>query len=200
MLQHEFERPRNKHLMTDVYDWPAWIKFMGPVTLPLQFPVSRIALQFCVDAIPAFAVGSLSLKPAEFINLSLPPALRTKSENIMLLMLLPNNLAKGIAQKKYYDFAAKFELDDIATNGIDGIKIKIFSSSMDTKGREELLGMQTCSSYQGCPVCTHRWTPGSVVGRKAVVCDGYRCFLCSTSRARQKRFKYRGNEYHYRLY
>ena len=143
MLQHEFERPRNDIYMTDVYDTPAWSQFMGPVTSP----ISRVGFQFCVDAIPAFAVGSLSLKPAEFINLSLPPGVRTKSENILLLMLIPNTLAKGMAQKKYYDFAAKFELDEIVTNGIDGIKVKIFSTSMDTKGREELLGMQTCSSY-----------------------------------------------------
>ena len=68
---------------------------------------------------------------------------------------------------------------------------------MDTKGREELLGMQTCSSYQGCPVCTLKFTAGRCVGRKGIVCDGYRCFLSSTSRARQKRFTYRGIEYHY---
>ena len=78
--------------MSDVYDTTAWQEFMGPVC----FPISRIGLQFCVDAIPAFAVGSLSLKPAEFIVLSLPPALRTKSEYILLFLLLPNNLAKGM--------------------------------------------------------------------------------------------------------
>ena len=36
---------------------------MGEVT----FPILRIGLQFCIDAIPAFAAGTLSLKPAEFI-------------------------------------------------------------------------------------------------------------------------------------
>ena len=104
MIQHEFERPLNKEYMTDVYDCPAWQTFMGPAT----FPNKRMGLLFCVDAIPAFAAGTLSLKPAEFINLSLPPALRTLSENIMLLMLLPNNLEKGSAQKKYYNWAADF--------------------------------------------------------------------------------------------
>ena len=92
MLQHEFERPRNPLFMSDVYDTTAWQEFMGPVC----FPISRIGLQFCVDEIPAFDVGSLSLKPAEFIVLSLPPALRTKSEYILLFLLLPNNLAKGM--------------------------------------------------------------------------------------------------------
>lgn len=105
-----------------------------------QFPIQRIGLLFCVDGIPAFAAGTLSLKPMEFINLSLPPGVRCKAENIMLLMLLPSSLAKGQAQKKYYDFAAEFELNEMATKGVDGIKIKVFTTSMDTKGREELLG------------------------------------------------------------
>ena len=86
---------------------------MGSLTLPLE----RIGLLFCVDAIPAFAAGTLSLKPMEFINLSLPPGIRSKAENIMLLMLLPSSLTKGRAQKKYYDFAAEFELNDLATKG-----------------------------------------------------------------------------------
>ena len=82
--------------------------------------------------------------------------------------------------------------------GIDGIKIKIFSTSMDTKGREELLGMQSCQSYQGCPVCLHSWTPGRVLGRKQVVCDGYRCFLHADSAARQKSFTFQGGKYEFR--
>ena len=90
--------------------------------------------------IPAFAAGTLSLKPMEFINLSLPPGVRSKAENIMLMMLLPSSLDKGKSQKKYYDFAAEFELNELATRGVDGVKIKVFSTSMDTKGREELLG------------------------------------------------------------
>ena len=113
MLQHEHERPRNPDLMADVYDSEAWKEFMGPPT----FPNTRIALQFCIDAIPAFAAGTLSLKPAEFINLSLPPGIRNKSENILLLMLMPAALDKGQCQKKYYDFAAEFELNDLATTG-----------------------------------------------------------------------------------
>ena len=99
--------------MSDVCDSPAWVDFMGPVTSSLE----RIGLLFCVDAIPAFAAGTLSLKPMEFINLSLPPGVRSRAENIMLLMLLPSTLAKGRAQKKYYDFAADFELTDLATKG-----------------------------------------------------------------------------------
>ena len=112
-LQHEFERPKNAAYMTDVYDCPACMEFMGPATLDLK----RIGWLFCVDGIPAFAAGTLSLKPAEFINLSLPPGVRSQSENILLMMLLPSSLAKGQAQKKYYDFAAAFELNDLATTG-----------------------------------------------------------------------------------
>ena len=99
--------------MSDVYDSPAWIEFMGAATCPLE----RIGLLFCVDAIPAFAAGTLSLKPMEFINLSLPPGVRSKAENILLLMLLPSSLPKGAAQKKYYDFAATYELNDLALTG-----------------------------------------------------------------------------------
>ena len=112
-LQHEFERPKNADYMTDVYDSPAWKEFMGAATVDLK----RIGWLFCVDGIPAFAAGTLSLKPAEFINLSLPPGVRSKAENILLMMLLPSSLTKGQAQKKYYDFAAAFELNDLATTG-----------------------------------------------------------------------------------
>ena len=74
----------------------------------------------------------------------------------------------------------------------------MFSTSMDTKGREELLGMSSCQSYQGCPVCTHSWTPGALFSRKACVCDGYRRFLAAHSNARQAKFRYKGHVYEYR--
>ena len=97
-------------------------------------------LLLCMDGIPAFSFAKgVSLKPLEFKNLSLPPAQREKIDHILLLMLIPNTL-KGRALKKYFDFAAKFELNDLFYNGIDGIKVKVFSTSMDTPGRAELLG------------------------------------------------------------
>ena len=46
----------------------------------------------------------------------------------MLLMLLPSSLQKGKTQKKYYDFVAKYELNELATKGVDGIKIKVFTT------------------------------------------------------------------------
>ena len=114
-------------------------------------------------------------------------------------MLLPAAL-KGQSQKKYYDFVAAHELSEMAEIGITKnlIKVKVFSTSMDTKGREELTGMQTCQSYHGCPVCTHRFTAGAVLSQKKVVCDGYRRFLRADSRARQRRFRFHGHTYEYR--
>ena len=111
LIEHENQRPSNPELISDVYDTPAWKAFAGAASIPIQ----RILLLFCIDAIPAFAEGSYSLKPAEFINLSLPPALRGKAEHIMLLMLVPAAMKHG--QKKYFDFAARYELNDLFSTG-----------------------------------------------------------------------------------
>ena len=134
LINHEHERPFNPDLITDLYDTPAWQDFVACCGNDL-----RIILQFCIDAIPAFANNSLSLKPAEFINLSLPPALRAKAENIMLLMLVPATMNQG--QKKYFDFAARFELNELYTTGIDGVRVMVFGTSLDTKEKEEMTGM-----------------------------------------------------------
>ena len=112
LIQHEFERPRNRDIISDIYDTPAWRDFVGQASEP----VARIILQFCIDAIPAFAAGTLSLKPAEFIILSLPPALRGLAKNILLYMLIPSTMKEG--QKKYYDFAATYELNELYTQGL----------------------------------------------------------------------------------
>lgn len=112
LLDHEFTRPRNENLMSDVYDSPAWQSFMGPPTKPC----GRIGLQGCSDGFQAFNSGSYGMKPIEFNILSLPPALRFKPEFMLLLMLLPINV-KGFAQKKYYDFAADYELNSLFYRG-----------------------------------------------------------------------------------
>ena len=135
MCQHEFHRPSNDQMFTDVYDSPDWKKFMGPCT----YPNKRVGLQGCGDGIPAFAAGTLSLKPWMFMNLSLPPAVRSKPKYMLLFMLLQESIKQN-QQRKYFEFAATFELNDLFHQGINGIKIKIFSTSMDTKGREELSG------------------------------------------------------------
>ena len=112
MCQHEAWRPHNPDIMTDVYDSPAWQRLMGPAT----FPNTRLGFQFCIDGIPAFAEGSHSVKPGTWVNLSLPPTERGKPENIMLLIVIPTAI-KDPNVKKYYDFMATFELDDLFTNG-----------------------------------------------------------------------------------
>ena len=98
--------------------------------------------------------NTLSLKPAEFVILSLPPGLRIKVENMLLLMLLPSKM-KADQSKKYYDFAAKFELNDLCETGVSGVKVKVFGTTIDTPGRNEILGMESVSSFTGCHVCTH---------------------------------------------
>ena len=194
LIQHEYERPRNPDYITDVYDTAAWREFMGPP----KYPNDRIGFQICVDGIPAFAANTFSLKPLACMNFSLSPAVRGKVRFMLLMMLIPATLKEG--QKKYYDFAAQYELNRLSSEGINGIKVKIFGTSMDTKGREELLGMQACQAYQSCWVCTHSWTPGRLVGRRQCIFDGYRVFLAPTSRARRQTFMYKGQKYQFRYH
>jgi len=111
LLRHEFDRPKVKGLISDIYDTSAWREFVSSLGDGL-----RIMLQYCVDGIPAFAADTKSLKPAEFIILSLPPSVRGQAKNILLHMLLPGDL-KGLAQKKFYDFAATFEMNELFTRG-----------------------------------------------------------------------------------
>ena len=139
MCQHEFNRPRNSAIWTDVYDGTAWKEFMGPC----DYPNDRLGLQGCGDGIPAFSANTLSLKPWMWMNLSLPPGSRTKPKYMLLFMLLQQSI-KQEQQRKYFDFAAKFELNELSTTGIDGIKVKVFATSLDTKGREELSGISYC--------------------------------------------------------
>ena len=135
LLEHERLRPRAENIMTDTYDSPAWKNFMGEP----GSPCSRIGLQGCTDGFQAHVAGSLSMKPFMLANFSLPPALRFQTQFMFLMMLLPVN-AKGYGLKKYFDFAATFELNSLYHTGVSGIKVKIFSLSLDTPGRHELLG------------------------------------------------------------
>jgi len=81
---------------------------MGPASQPCQ----RIALQGCTDGFQAFACGSGGMDPVEYVILSLPPALRFKPEFMLLHMLLPK-----ASTKKYYDFAAEYELNGLFNRG-----------------------------------------------------------------------------------
>ena len=123
LLEYEYSRPRphNTNIMTDVYDGSAWKDFMGPPSSPC----SRIGLQGCTDGFQAHKSGSLSLKPVVYANMSLPPALRFKTEYMLLHIILPSN-AKSYGQKKYFDFAATFELNSLYRTGILLIVVNIF--------------------------------------------------------------------------
>ena len=151
-------------------------------------------LLYCVDGIPAFKPGGLSLKPSEFMILSLPPWERCKPENMLLHMLLPSKL-KAVALKKYYDWSAKYELTDLHVHGISGIKVKHFGTSLDTPGRQEILRMESSQAYQGCPYCFHAWDRGPV--KKPVFC-GARSFLPEDSHRRERMFAEDGMVYMYK--
>ena len=122
--------------MTDIYDSPAWQDFMGPIS----YPNTRIGLIYCIDAFPVNAEGSKSMKPGGYMNLSLPPAERGKAENMLIQIVIPTTV-KEINQKKYYDFMAKFELNELFYQGVAGMLVKIFCTAMDTPGRAELMGV-----------------------------------------------------------
>ena len=74
------------------------------------------------------------------MNMSLPPGARTKSRYMLLSMLMQQSIKDG--QKKYYDWAKEYELNDLYTEGVRGVKVKVFTCSLDTKGREEMSGEQ----------------------------------------------------------
>ena len=137
LLRHEYDRPRNINLMTDVYDAPAWVRFMGPPSNPCH----RIGLQFCTDGFQAHTSKNCprSLKPHQFAVLSLPPAIRWHSKYMITSMLLPQDI-KSHSQKKYFNFMAKYDLEKLWDQGVSGVKVKVFGTSMDTPGRADLLG------------------------------------------------------------
>ena len=69
-----------------------------------------------MDGIPAFSCKTKSLKPLQLVCLSHRPAIRVRAENILLLMLIPDDIDHE-GQRKYFDFAASYELEDVFTNG-----------------------------------------------------------------------------------
>lgn len=54
-------------------------------------------------------------------------------------MLLPQDI-KSHSQKKYFNFMAKYDLEKLWDQGVSGVKVKVFGTSMDTPGRADLLG------------------------------------------------------------
>ena len=100
--------------MSDVYDGQVWKEFLGPPTTPLK----HIILHFCMDGIPAFQCGSLSFKPGMCANYSVAPPLRMKPEYMLLLTLMPTNI-KGFAQKKFFDYIVRRDLNELYETGAD---------------------------------------------------------------------------------
>ena len=188
---HEYRRPRgDPDIMSDIYDAPRWREKIGAPTNVLR----RIALQYCVDGIPAFNRKScLSVKPAQFIVLSLPPWLRYQARHMLIQMLVPSQL-KGQAAKKYYDFVAHYEMNELHLVGVSGVKVLMYGDTLDAPGRRELLAMESVQAFYPCPHCLHTCQPG--VRRQQ--CGGFRRCLPKNSPWRQKTFTYRGCHYMFR--
>ena len=187
LLMYESKRKRNSRYYTDVFDGPRWSRILGRCTRMLV----RIALQYCVDAVPAFANRGLSVKPAEFMILNLPPELRCRAKYMLLHMLLPSNL-KGQQLKKYYDWAAKFEMKTLHSRGVDGVRVIVYGTSLDAPGRAEILQMKSHSSYDACPHCHHVFEPGIF---KKPCYGGFRLFLPRESRWRRREVQADGVTY-----
>ena len=98
--------------------------------------------------------------------------------------MIPNAL-KLKAAKKYYDFAARYELNALQLYGLDGIRVIMYGTSLDTPGRRELLSMQSAQAYTPCPLCMHAWQPG----HSAVCYGGFRRFLPPQHPWRAKTFR-----------
>ena len=178
-------------LVTDVYDSNRWRRIAGPATTTL----CRIVFQYCVDGVPwSSRKHGGSVKPAQMCILSFAPWLRYSAENMLTQMLVPDKL-KGKAAKKYYDFAAHYEMNRLHDVGVDGVRLLMLGTTLDTPGRRELLNMQSVQAFWPCPHCLHTWQPGL---RRKQVYGGYRCFLPDNSPWRQKSFKYKGQTYWFR--
>ena len=138
---YESRRQTNDQFISDVYDAPRWKSMMGPPTERLE----RIGLQMCVDGVPPFGHNIReSVKPIQHNIVSLAPWLRTSEEFMLLQMLILAHL-KGQAAKKYYDWAANYEMNDLKEHGVEGVRVLVYGTTLDTPGRRELLAMQVCA-------------------------------------------------------
>lgn len=189
-LMYESRRQHNDEIMSDVYDSPRWKALMGVATATLR----RIGLHLCVDGVPSFKRKELlSIKPVQYLILSLPPKLRYQACNMLVQMLLPAHL-KGQQSKKYYDFVATDEMNDLHRRGVDGVRVVLYGVTLDTPGRRELLSLQSVQAFYPCGHCLHTWQSGT----RGLVYGGYRRFLPLDSRWRRAQFEYRGNRYYFR--
>ena len=89
---------------------------------------------------------------------------------------------------------AQYEMNALHTYGIDGVRVIMFGTSLDTPGRRELLCMQSEQSYYPCPICMHSWQPGP----SSVCYGGFRCFLPPQHPWRAKTFRVGEHVYEFR--
>ena len=128
-----------------------------------------IVVLFCLDGIQAFKVEGISLLPAEFCILSLPPNERYKAENMLLFMLLPHDLPTA-QQAKFFRYVVREELADLHTTGVAGHLFRVLGISLDLKGRAPFLQQQAHNSYYGCSICTGRYEKALEGGKKVIFC------------------------------
>jgi hypothetical protein len=133
------------------------------------------------------------MKPVQFNIHNLPPWLRYHEKFIIVTALIPAHL-KGQAAKKYYDFMAEYEMNDLYQNGVDGVRVMMYGTSLDAPGRRELLEMQSCTAFFPCPHCVHNWQPGA----RRPVYGGYRRFLSAGHPWRSRIFTFQGERYEFR--
>ena len=157
---------------------------MGPPTEHL----SRIALQLCSDGVPAHNYkGCESVKPIQSSILSLPPWIRYQVKHMLVHMVMPAKL-KDQQARKYYDWSARYEMNDLHRRGVRGVRVLLYGTTLDSPGRRELLSMQSYTAFYPCPHCLHTWQPGL----RGQVYGGYRRFLHPRSPWRQRQFVFKG--------
>ena len=100
----------------------------------------RIGLLFCMDGTSIY--DGCSVTPAEYQNMSLPPALRHKPEYMFLSLLLPTKM-KASRQKKYFDFVVAKELNPVGVSHPEGTtKVIVFGSSFDLPAKDKFFGLR----------------------------------------------------------
>ena len=57
----------------------------------------------------------------------------------------------GQALKKYFDFAASYEMNNLHRHGVDGVRVILYGTTLDSPGRRELLNMQSVAAFYPCP-------------------------------------------------
>ena len=135
-VHRRLRRCLTDNFMCDIFDSPRWQEFAGPPGNDL----TRIVLHGCVDGCPMFDREQVeSAKPLQHFFANLPPWLRYKLRYVLVHALIPAEL-KGQSAKKYYDWFGT-EMTDLFRNGVDGVRIMLYGTTLDTPGRRKLLNM-----------------------------------------------------------